>query len=90
MKCSWFIKVKGVDNNTGEQVDEWGCSIAWLPHLMLETAAQTKRSGSVVESFKDEMVRANEKTMMALFSMVQNEEPQKNIKAITYEDNSNQ
>lgn len=46
--------------NTGAEVDEWGCSIAWLPVLMIENSQQQRQTGAAVESFRNEMVKANE------------------------------
>lgn len=72
MQCNWFIQVRGVDSNTGKEVDEWGCSIAWLPHLLIENANQTRQAGAATESFRNEYVRTSEatiKTMVALSSV---------------------
>jgi hypothetical protein len=45
--------------NTGEQVDEWGCAIAWIPMLQIETSQQARQAGAAVESFRNEVVRSN-------------------------------
>jgi hypothetical protein len=66
LECSWFIKVQGYNPNTGQQVDEWGCSIAWLPVLLIENSQQQRQTGAAVESFRNEMVRQNEETAKAL------------------------
>ena len=69
--------------NTGKEVDEWGCSIAWLPHLLIENANQTRQAGAATESFRNEYVRAAEatlNTMVALSSQspsINNEIPMK-------------
>lgn len=60
LECAWFIQVRGMNPNTGEGVDEWGCSIAWLPVLMIENSQQQRQTGAAVESFRNEMVKANE------------------------------
>lgn len=36
--CAWFMKIAGKNPNTGEPTEEWGCSMAWLPILMIENA----------------------------------------------------
>ena len=33
--CAWFMKVQGNNPNTGEPTEEWGCSMAWLPILLI-------------------------------------------------------
>jgi hypothetical protein len=60
LECAWFMKIAGKNPNTGEDVDEWGCSIAWLPILMIENSQQQRQTGAAVESFRNEMVKANE------------------------------
>lgn len=69
MKCSWFIQIRGTDPNTGKEIDEWGCSVAWLPHLLIENANQTRQAGAATETFRNEFVKGTQatiKTMVAL------------------------
>ena len=60
LECAWFTKLAGTNPNTGQQVDEWGCAVAWLPVLLVENSQQQRHTGAAVESFRNEMVRANE------------------------------
>jgi hypothetical protein len=60
LECAWFIKVCGKNPNTGAEVDEWGCAIAWMPILTIENSQQQRQTGAAVESFRNEMVKANE------------------------------
>ena len=66
MKCAWFIMVRGTDSNTGKEVDEWGCSVAWLPHLLIENANQTRQAGAATESFRNEFVKSTEDTVRVM------------------------
>ena len=59
LECAWFMKVRGTNPNTGQEVDEWGCSIAWLPILLIDNSQQQRQTGAAVESFRNEMVRSN-------------------------------
>ena len=56
------MKVVGKNPNTGQEVDEWGCAISWLPILMIENSQQQRSTGAAVESFRNEIVKANEAT----------------------------
>lgn len=58
--CTWFIQLRGNNPNTGKEIDEWGCAIAWMPILMVENSQQQRQTGAAVESFRNEMVKANE------------------------------
>jgi len=60
MECAWFMKVVGNNPNTGKEIEEWGCSMAWLPILTIENSQQQRQTGAAVESFRNEMVKANE------------------------------
>lgn len=60
LECAWFIKILGTNPNTGKEVEEWGCSMAWLPILMIENSQQQRQTGAAVESFRNEMVKAND------------------------------
>ena len=59
LECAWFVQIRGHNPNTGAEVDDWGCSIAWMPVLMIENSQQQRSTGAAVESFRNEMVKAN-------------------------------
>jgi hypothetical protein len=62
LDCAWFVKLAGTDPNTGKQIDEFGCAVAWLPIMLIENAQQSRQTGSAVESFRNEMVRQSEQS----------------------------
>jgi len=66
LECAWFLKIRGTNPNTGEDVDDWGCSIAWMPVLLIENAQMSRQTGAAVESFRNEMVKANESSQQIL------------------------
>jgi hypothetical protein len=59
LDCAWFLKLRGSNPNTGEDMDDWGCSIAWMPILLIENTQMSRQTGAAVESFRNEMVKAN-------------------------------
>lgn len=65
-ECSWYIQVRGYDNNTGKEVDEYACAIAWMPALLIENSNQQRSTGAAVESFRNEMVEANQNSLKVL------------------------
>lgn len=75
LECAWFMKIRGNNPNTGEEVDEYGCSIAWLPMLMIENSQQQRSTGAAVESFRNEMVKSNENSQHVLMATLQNSNP---------------
>lgn len=60
LDCAWFIKIQGKNPQDGKDVEEWGCSMAWLPIMMVENSQMQRQTGAAVESFRNEMVKANE------------------------------
>jgi hypothetical protein len=68
LDCAWFMKIAGQDPQTGKDIDEWGCSMAWLPVLMIENSRQQHQTGAAVESFRNEMVKANEHSQKVLLA----------------------
>ena len=70
------MKVRGTNPNTGEEIDDYGCSMAWLPVLMIENSQQQRQTGAAVESFRNEMVKANEVGQQVLLATVQQARPE--------------
>ena len=69
------MKVRGNNPNTGEEVDEYGCSMAWMPMLMIENSQQQRSTGAAVESFRNEMVKSNETSQHVLMATLQSANP---------------
>jgi hypothetical protein len=68
LDCAWFMKVVGSNPNTGKEIEEWGCSMAWLPIMMIENSQQQRQTGAAVESFRNEMVKSNEVSQRVLLA----------------------
>ena len=58
-KCVWYNMLQGKKPQTGLDVQEWGCSIAWIPLLLVENSRQTMQVQAATESFRNEMVDSN-------------------------------
>lgn len=58
--CEFYAHLIGTNPNTGEPVDEFMCSIKWLPLLLIENSQQTRQAGSAIESFRNEMVKGDQ------------------------------
>lgn len=66
--CAWFTQIRGQDPNTGKEIDDYGCAIAWMPILTIENSQQQRSTGAAVESFRNEMVKANETSQKVLLA----------------------
>ena len=70
LECAWFMKLVGKNPNTGLDIDEWGCSMAWIPVLLVENSQQQRQTGAAVESFRNEMVKSNEHSKQILLATI--------------------
>jgi len=62
-RCIWYNMLQGKHPQSGANVQEWGCSIAWIPLLLVENTGKQVQTNSAVESFRNEMVKANMVTL---------------------------
>lgn len=73
--CAWFMGIRGTNPNTGADVDEHGCAVVWMPMLLIENSQQQRHTGAAVESFRNEMVKANEQSQQVLLATAQQVNP---------------
>jgi len=66
LDCAWFTQLRGKDPQSEQEIDEWGCAIAWLPLMLVENAQQQRQTAAAVESFRNEMVNANRSNLQVL------------------------
>ena len=55
-RCAWYTCLKGKDPQSEKEIDEWGCSLKWLPVLLVENAQTNRGQTTALESFRNEMV----------------------------------
>ncbi len=61
--CRWYIQVLGANPQTGEQMNQWDCAITWMPLLLIENSQQQRQTCGAVESFRNEMVKSNDRSL---------------------------
>lgn len=69
-ECPKYVQIRGVDPNTGEPVDKFGCVDTFIPMLLIENSQQQRQTGAAVESFRNEMVKTNEMSNRLLLRTV--------------------
>lgn len=69
--CTRWMQIQGNNPNTGEPVNRYDCVDDWVPLLLIENSQQQRQTGAAVESFKNEMVKANENSMRVLAASAQ-------------------
>lgn len=60
--CPKFVTIRGRDPQTAVEADRHGCVDSFLPLLLIENAQVSRQTGAAVESFRNEVVKANEAT----------------------------
>ena len=59
-RCRLWTHIIGVDPNTGQEVNAYGCADEFRNKLIIETSQQTRQAGAAIESFRNEMVKRND------------------------------
>ena len=52
-RCVHWVHLYGVDPQTGNPVDEFGCSFAWQPILQIETASEVRKMTAATETLRN-------------------------------------
>lgn len=63
-KCRKWVQILGTNPQTGEDLSRWDCVDTLMPMLMIENSQQQRQTGAAVESFRNEMVKANEEAVL--------------------------
>ena len=50
--CKFYVKLTGVDPNSGLSIDKYDCAIAWLPVLLIEVAQKTNQTGAEISKLR--------------------------------------
>lgn len=58
--CQWVVHLRGMNPQTGQEVDQQGCAIAWIPLLLVENSQQQRQTAASVDSFRDQMLASND------------------------------
>lgn len=62
-RCLWHTRLRGINPQTGQEIDNEGCAIAFLPILMIENSQQQRQTSAAVESFRNQMMTGNDQML---------------------------
>jgi len=57
--CRWYTRVLGKSPQTGNDIDEFGCAVEWIPVLLIEVSKETRQAAAATESFRNEMAKGD-------------------------------
>tara|TARA_B100001094_G_scaffold80439_1_gene76654 strand:+ start:508 stop:822 length:315 start_codon:yes stop_codon:yes gene_type:complete len=75
LKCAWYNQVRGVNPQTGQEIDEWGCAVTWMPMLLIENSQMQRQTGAAVESFRNETVKVNQQAQQLFVNALNQQKP---------------
>jgi len=85
--CNFWVHVMGKDPQTGEDVNQGNCCFNWVPMLLIENSKINRETGAAVESFRNEMVKANQVSQQILLTTA--DMPANNLIEVKDEINNN-
>ena len=68
--CPNWIQIRGMNPQTGEEMDDWRCAISVLPMLLINAARETREGAAATESFRNEVVKRQDEALRAAQSGV--------------------
>ena len=74
-KCPLWVQLRGKNPQTGAEVDEWNCSLATLPMLLVENSRSTRSVASATESFRNEMTKAHQQASALVLALASDTRP---------------
>lgn len=67
-RCAWYVNLRGQDPQSNQEIDEWRCSMAWMPVLLTENAMTNRGQTAALESFRNESVKVQKDFTQMLFT----------------------
>lgn len=68
-KCPLWVYVRGKHPQSEEIIDKWGCSLAWMPILLIENSQMQRQTGAAVESARNEAASSTRDLAGAILSL---------------------
>lgn len=72
VKCRFWVHVIGKDPQTGQEVNNGDCAMAWMPVLLIENSKVNRETGAAVESMRNESVTASKMFTEAVSNAIKN------------------
>jgi hypothetical protein len=66
--CRFWVYVTGKNPQDGSDIKQGDCAFAWTPVLLIENSQMQRQTGAAVESFRNEMVKANKASQELLLA----------------------
>jgi len=57
--CPLWVHIRGRDPQSSNEVDEWNCTLAFMPKLLIENSAMQRSTAAAVETLSGEVKKAD-------------------------------
>lgn len=57
--CPKWVRITGVDPQTGHPIDKYGCNDSFMPMLLIENSQMQRQTGAAVESLRNVVAGIN-------------------------------
>lgn len=86
-KCHLFTRVRGINPQSGQEIDQEGCALAFLPILLIENSQQQRQTAAAVESTRNSLSNAISRAAGAFVSLMDTQAPprMKNVRGVELE-----
>ena len=61
--CPNWVHIRGMNPQTGEEMDNWRCAISVLPMLLINAARETREGAAATESLRNEVVKRQDEAL---------------------------
>ena len=56
--CEFYTHLQGMNPQTGQPMDQFGCAVSWLPVLMVENAGEARKVAAEINKHTNVFVQA--------------------------------
>jgi hypothetical protein len=67
--CRLYTQVLGMNPNTGEKINKFGCAFEFIPMLLIENSQQQRQTGASVDSLRNCVDRSNQTIPVQIAAM---------------------
>lgn len=65
-RCAWYVRIAGKDPQSGKDIEESKCSMAWQPILMIEANGLTIGTNASIQSMRNESLKRQDAALGVL------------------------
>lgn len=68
--CPLWVQMRGQHPQTAQEIDQWNCSLALLPIMLVEVGRQQRSTAAAMETMTSEMKKADKDSTANIATLV--------------------